>query len=228
MNTNIRLLSAFAIQVFAFTAVPVITMAQEVLPKPQSQKVLPNSQRQGILPNSQQRMMQKICAFDAVDSLLPSPSSQQNHSSLSYLQEQGFIQNPDGSWVCYVSDPSKQSHYYTLFKVQEINGKLIASSFLENGNLIQGQDKRSLDLFMMLIEHHTNTQQGNRQSIRRYLEAFISFVKQGKISQSRRGYLFDQPSNGLVLYHPLTNTKLQGSAITININMYNQALVPVR
>lgn len=203
MNTSIRLLSACAIQASAFAVMSVAGIAQEVPPVPQ------------------QKVMQKICAFDPVENLLPSPSSQQTSSPLSYLQEQGFTQNPDGSWVCYISvpDPNKQWRYYTLFKVQEINGKLIASSFLDKGTLINGQDNRSLNFFMLLIEHHTNTKEGNRESIRRYLETFISYVKQGKVSLSRRGYLFDLPSHGLVLYHPTTDTKLQGTAITININM---------
>jgi len=200
MNIVIRLLSAFAIQASAFAAVSSV-MAQEVPTTPQ------------------QRTIQRICSFDAVENLLPPPSAQQSNSPLSYLQNQGFIQDSDGSWVCYVSDPDKEWRYHTLFRVRENDGKLVASSFLENGSLMDGQENRSLDLFMTLIEHHTNTQQGNRQSIRRYLEAFISLVKQGKVSLSHHGYLFDQPNNGFVLYHPIKGAKLKGTAITININM---------
>jgi len=74
-------------------------------------------------------------------------------------------------------------------------------------------------LFLMLIENHTKTSQGNRQSIRRYLEAFMSLIKQGKVLPLRRGYLFDQPNRGFVLYHPITGGKLQGTALTINIDM---------
>ncbi len=161
---------------------------------------------------------QKICSFDAVESLLPPPTGEQTASAFSYLAQQGFTQKPDGSWVCYVRDNQKQGLYYTLFKVQQIDGKLIASSFLNNGSLIEGQDARSLDLFMTLIENHTKTNQGNRQSIRRYLESFVALVKQGKIPSSGRGYLFDQPSRGFILYNSVTGGELKGTAITININ----------
>lgn len=122
------------------------------------------------------------------------------------------------SWVCYVNDPKKEGRYYTLLKVQEVDGKLIASSFLDSGSLIEGQENRSLDLFMTLIGNHTKTSQGNRQSIRRYLESFISLVRSGKIQPSRRGYLFDQPSRSFVMYHPLGSGELKGTGITININ----------
>jgi hypothetical protein len=117
-----------------------------------------------------------------------------------------------------VRDNQKQGIYYTLFKVQQIGGKLIASSFLNNGTLIEGQDSRSLDLFMALIENHTKTNQGNRQSIRRYLESFIGLVKQGKVASTGRGYLFDQPSRGFILYNTVAGGELKGTAITININ----------
>lgn len=200
MNMMIRLLSAFAIQASALAAMSSVTTAQPVPAAPQ------------------QKMMQRVCSVDAVDNLLPPPQSQQSNSGLSYLQEQGFIQQQDGSWVCYVSSLNKEDRYYTLFKVQQINGRLVASSFLQNGSLIDGQDNRSLDLFMMLIENHTNIKQGNRQSIRRYLSSFISLVKQGKMPLSQRKYLFDQPNRGVVFYYPITGGKLQGTAITININ----------
>jgi hypothetical protein len=201
MNRIIRLLSAFAVSVSAFTTVSSMVLAERVT------------------TTSQQRTLQKICSFDPVVNLLPTPANQPTNSPLSYLAQQGFIQNSDGDWVCYVNDPKKESRYYTLFKVQQIDGKVVASSFLENGSLIDGQDNRSLDLFMMLIKNHTNATLGNRQSIRRYLEAFMSLVKQGKVSVSRRGYLFDSPSRGFVSYYPLTRGQIQGTAITIDINM---------
>lgn len=200
MNIIIRLLSAFAISASAFAAVSFMTKAEEVTTAPQ------------------QRTLQRICSFDPVTDLLPTPQNQPTNSPFSYLAQQGFIQNPDGSWVCYVNDPKKESRYYTLFKVQQINGKIVASSFLENGSLIDGQDNRSLDLFMMLIKNHTNGTQGNRQSIRRYLEAFISLVKQGKVPALRRGYLFDSPSRGFVSYYPLSG-QIKGTAISIDIDM---------
>jgi hypothetical protein len=187
MNIIIRLLSAFAVSASAFAAVSFMAVAEEVTTAPQ------------------QRMPLRICSFDPVTDLLPTPQNQPTNSPFSYLAQQGFIQNPDGSWVCYVNDPKKESRYYTLFKVQQINGKIVASSFLENGSLIDGQDNRSLDLFMMLVKNHTNGTQGNRQSIRRYLEAFMSLVKQGKVPALRRGYLFDSPSRGFVSYYPLTS-----------------------
>lgn len=201
MNIIIRLLSAFAFSASAFAAVSFMALAEEVTNAPQ------------------QRTLQRICSFDPVADLLPTPQNQPTNSSLSYLAQQGFIQNPDGSWICYVNDPKKESRYYTLFKVQQIDSKVVASSFLENGSLIDRQDDRSLDLFMMLIKNHTNATLGNRQSIRRYLEAFMSLVKQGKVPASPRGYLFDSPSRGFVSYYPLTSGKIQGTAITIDINM---------
>lgn len=201
MNIIIRLLSACALSASAFAAVSFMAVAEEVTTAPQ------------------QRTPLRICSFDPVADLLPTPQNKPTNSALSYLAAQGFIQNPDGSWVCYVNDPNKESRYYTLFKVQQINGKVVASSFLENGSLINGQDNRSLDLFMMLIKNHTNATLGNRQSIRRYLEAFMSLVKQGKVPALRRGYLFDSPSRGFVSYYPLTSGQIQGTAITIDINM---------
>lgn len=165
----------------------------------------------------QQTAKQNLCSLDIVKDLLPSSGGKQSLSAFSYLAQQDFTQKPDGSWVCYVRDNRKQERYYTLFKVQQINGTLVASSFLEGGTLSEGQDTRSLDLFMTLIENHTNTNQSNRQSIQKYLESFISLVKQGKVPPSRRAYLFDQSSRGFVVYHSVVEGKLQGTAITINI-----------
>jgi len=162
---------------------------------------------------------QKICSSDTADHSLPPVTGKPTNSPLSYLQEQGFTQNPDGSWVCYVNDAQKDGRYYTLFRVQQTNGKLVATTFLDRGSLSTGQDIRSLDLFMTLISNHTNTSPDNRQSIRRYLETFTSLVKQGKIVPSHRAYLFDQPSRGVVIYHALTGGKLKGTAITINIDL---------
>jgi hypothetical protein len=200
MNIIIRLLSAFAVPASALAAVSFMAVAEEVTTAPQ------------------QRTLQRICSFDPVADLLPTPQNQPTNSPFSYLAQQGFVQNPDGSWVCYVNDPKKESRYYTLFKVQQINGKIVASSFLENGSLIDGQDNRSLDLFMMLIKNHTKGTEGNRQSIRRYLEAFMSLVKQGKVPALRRGYLFDSPSRGFVSYYPLSG-QIKGTAISIDIDM---------
>ncbi|ARV59945.1 hypothetical protein BZZ01_16110 [Nostocales cyanobacterium HT-58-2] len=212
MNIIIRLLSAFAFSASAFTSVSFIAAAQEVPTNPQQ-------------TNSQQKTVQRICSFDEVEALLPNPvENQQNSSPLSYLAEQGFLQNSDGSWVCYVTDPNQEWRYYTVFKVQQIKGKIVASSFLENGSLIDGQDNRSLDLFMLLIQNHTNANQGNYQSIRKYLEAFMALVKQGKIPAKRRGYLFDSPSRGFISYYPVTSGQLQGTAITININYIEKKL----
>ncbi|NJM69053.1 MAG: hypothetical protein HC862_01870 [Scytonema sp. RU_4_4] len=200
MNIFARLFSTFTIAISAVAVMPYFAIAQEIPTAPQQQTT------------------QRICSSDTVEDLLPPPVSEQSRSPLSYLAQQGFTQNPDGSWTCYANDSRKQGRYYTLFKVQQINGKLVASSFLDGGILVEGQDNRSLDLFTMLIEKHTKTNQGNRESIRRYLEAFFSLVKQGKVQLSNRGYLFDQPSGGVVIYHPATGGKLKGTAITININ----------
>ncbi|MCV3213959.1 hypothetical protein OGM63_10605 [Plectonema radiosum NIES-515] len=164
-----------------------------------------------------EKITQKICSFDAVESLLPA-SSEPGNSPISYLAQQGFTQSSDGSWVCYVNDPKKEGRYYTLLKVQQINGKLVASSFLDQGSLISGQEDRSLDFFMTLVENYTNTTRNNRQSIRKYLQTFISLVRSGQIQASRRGYLFDQPSRSFVMYHPLNAGELKGTGITININ----------
>ncbi|MBD2438542.1 hypothetical protein [Nostoc sp. FACHB-110] len=164
---------------------------------------------------------QKICSLDPVESLLPSTQSKTSNSLFSYLAQEGFTQNKDGSWVCYVNDPNKEGRYYTLFKVQEQNGKLVGSSFLDNGNLIAGQDTRTVDFFMKLVEHHTDGTSENRESIRKYLESFISLVKEGKIKASRRGFLFDQPNRALVLYHELSAGELKGTAITLNLQLAN-------
>ncbi|MFN6472324.1 MAG: hypothetical protein RMY36_022005 [Nostoc sp. SerVER01] len=173
----------------------------------------------------EQNTTQKICASDPVENLLPPLPGQKkpNNSQLSYLVNQGFIQGEDGSWVCYVNDSKKEGRYYSLFKVQEVNGKLIGSSFLDDGSLIAGQDSRSLDLFMTLIEHHTNINSENLQSIRKYLEAFINLVEEGKIQPSRRGFVFDQPNGALVIYHKLTTGDLRGTAITLNLRSPNNS-----
>ncbi|MBD2360278.1 hypothetical protein H6G36_03530 [Anabaena minutissima FACHB-250] len=172
------------------------------------------------VPNTPQATTtQKICSLDPVEDLLPALPNQKTSSLFSYLAEQGFSRSEDGSWVCYVNDPNKEGRYYTLFKVKEQGGKLIGSSFLDNSSLILGQDSRSLDFFMTLIERHTNVTQENKPSIRRYLEAFITLVKDEKIKPSRRGFLFDQPNRALIMYHPLTTGGLKGTAITINIQL---------
>ncbi len=202
MNTFVRWLSAFTIQVSALAAMSGVAIAVDTPTVPQ------------------QQMTSRICSSNnKVEDMLPPPVGEQRNSPLSYLAQQGFTQNKDGSWSCYISDPRKQGNYYTLFKVQQIDGKLIASSFLENGSLISGQDNRSLDLFMMLISNYTKAKEDTRLGIHRYLESFISLVKQGKIPTSLRGYLFDQENRGLVLYHNLPQGQLKGTAITINISM---------
>jgi hypothetical protein len=197
----IRFIGVFAIQALALAAIYSTSIAQE---KPTA---------------IQDKMLQKICAFDEVERLLPLPVKRSTNSPFSYLGQQGFVQDSNNSWVCYVNDPKKEGRYYTILKVQQIEGRLVASSFLENGNIIDGQKNRSIDFFLTLIENHTNTTPGNRQSIRTYLESFFALVEQKKVPLSRRTYLFDQPNRGFVSYHPLTGGKLQGSAITININM---------
>jgi hypothetical protein len=199
----IRFSRAFALQVFALAAMCGVASAQDIpVPAP-----------------SQQNTTQRICSLDPVEELLPPPESKPSNSLLSYLAEEGFTQSQEGYWVCYVNDPKKEGRYYTLLKVQELDGKLIGSSFLDGGSLIEGQENRSIDLFMMLVERHMNATPQNRQGIRRYLEAFISLVKAGKITPSRRGFLFDQPNRALLLYHTLKAGELQGTAITINIQL---------
>ncbi|MGI2902479.1 hypothetical protein [Tolypothrix sp. VBCCA 56010] len=199
MNIFVRFFGAAAFAIYAVAAASDVAFSQQA----------PTA--------SPERITQKICSSDAVENLLP-PLSQPSNSPISYLAQQGFTQTSDGSWVCYANDPKKEGRYYTLLKVQQIDGKLVASSFLEQGSLIEGQENRSLDLFMTLIENYTNTNRNNRESIRKYLQTFISLVRSGKIQPSRRGYLFDQPSRSLVMYHPLSSGELKGTGITININ----------
>ncbi len=199
MNTFLRFFSAAALAIYALAAASDVAYSQSV----------PTA--------SPEKITQKICSSDAVESLLP-PSTEPSNSPISYLAQQGFTQSSDGSWVCYVNDPKKEGRYYTLLKVQQIDGKLVASSFLDQGSLIEGQENRSLDFFMTLVDNYTNTTLNNRQSIRKYLETFISLVRSGKIQASRRGYLFDQPSRSFVMYHPLNAGELKGTGITININ----------
>lgn len=55
------------------------------------------------------------------------------------------------------------------------------------------------------------------QSIQRYLEFFITLVKQKKVAISRRGYFLDQANRAVVLYHRVREGTLKGRA-TININ----------
>ncbi|MGH7998622.1 MAG: hypothetical protein ACREPR_04115, partial [Brasilonema sp.] len=160
MNVIIRSLNAFTFSVFALVIIP------PYIARAQNTPAIP-----------QQTAKQNLCSSEIVKNLQPSLARSQSPSPFSYLAQQGFIQKPDGSWVCYMRDNKKQERYYTLFKVQQVNGTLLASSFLESGTLISGQDTRSLDLFLTVIENHTNTNQGNRQSIQKYLESFISLVK---------------------------------------------------
>ncbi|MBD2455258.1 hypothetical protein H6G80_14350 [Nostoc sp. FACHB-87] len=203
---------SFALQLLTFTAIATATTLKH--------NSLPAYAQEA--PKEPQPTTERICSLDPVESLLPPPQAKTSNSLFSYLAAEGFTQSKDGSWVCYVNDPKKEGRYYTLFKVQELNGKLVGSSFLDGGNLIEGQDNRTLDFFMTLIEHHLNGDQENRQSIRRYLESFISLVKEGKIKASRRGFLFDQPNRALVVYHTVGNDaagELKGTAITLNIQI---------
>ncbi len=204
MNIIVRLFGAIAFQVSALAAMSSIAMSDD---KP--------FQETSAVP--QLKATQRICSLDPIEDLLPPPPSKPSNSLFSYLAEQGFTQNQEGSWVCYANDPKKEGRYFTLFKVKQIDGRLIASSFLDEGSLIEGQETRSLDFFMMLVERHMNTNQENRQGIRKYLEAFVSLVKQGKIKPTRRGFLFDQPNRALVLYHKLSSGELKGTGITVNI-----------
>ncbi|MEH2053511.1 hypothetical protein [Nostoc sp.] len=208
MNIIVSLFGAIALQVSLLAAMSSMAMADD---RPLRVRLRESH------AVSQPKATQRICSLDPIEDLLPPPQTKTNNSLLSYLAEQGFTQNKEGSWVCYANDPKKEGRYFTLFKVKQVDNRLIASSFLDEGSLIQGQENRSLDFFMMLIEHHTNTTQENRQGIRRYLEAFVSLVKQGKIKPTRRGFLFDQPNRGLVLYHTLSPGNLKGTGITINI-----------
>ncbi|MEH2437906.1 MAG: hypothetical protein V7K25_27395 [Nostoc sp.] len=210
MNIIVRLVGAIALQISAIATMSTMAMANDKTPQVYTQETLAASLR---------KTTQKICSLDPIDNLLPPVQTKASNSLLSYLAEQGFIQNQEGSWVCYVNDPKKEGRYFTLFKVKQVDGRLIASSFLDEGSLIQGQENRSLDFFMMLIKRHTNTSPENRQGIHRYLEAFVSLVKEGKIKPTRRGFLFDQPNRGLVLYHTLSSGNLKGTGITINISL---------
>jgi len=210
MNIIVSLFGAIALQVSLLAAMSSMAMADD---RPLRVRLRENH------AVSQQKTTQRICSLDPIEDLLPPPQIKTNNSLLSYLAEQGFTQNKEGSWVCYANDPKKEGRYFTLFKVKQVDNRLIASSFLDEGSLIQGQENRSLDFFMMLIEHHMNTTQENRQGIRRYLEAFVSLVKQGKIKPTRRGFLFDQPNRALVLYHTLSSGSLKGTGITINIDL---------
>jgi hypothetical protein len=208
MNIIVRLLGAIFLQVSVLAAMSSTAMSND---KP----LRVNTQKTPAL--SQPKTKQRICSLDPIEDLLPPPQTKASNSLFSYLAEQGFTQNQEGSWICYANDPKKEGRYFTLFKVKQVDGRLIASSFLDEGSLIQGQENRSLDFFMMVIEHHMNTSQENRQGIRRYLTAFVSLVKEGKIKPTRRGYLFDQPNRALVLYHTLSSGNLKGTGITINI-----------
>ncbi|GAX36840.1 hypothetical protein [Nodularia sp. NIES-3585] len=203
MKIIAHLASALVLQVLALAAMSYIA-PQESIAAPQ------------------QQTNQRICSLDPVADLLPPLPSQQSNSLLAYLAQEGFIQNEEGAWVCYVNDPKKQERFYTLFKVQELDGKLVGSSFLDNGNLIEEQESRTIDFFMTLVKQHMNTSQENRQSVQRYLESFVSLVKDRKIEASRRGFLFDQPNRALVMYHTLSTGELQGTAITINIQSPNK------
>ncbi|MEJ6483449.1 hypothetical protein N0Y54_19365 [Nostoc punctiforme UO1] len=208
MNIIVRLVGAIALQVSVLAAMSSMAMSAD---KPLRLRI------QEAAAVSQRKTTQRICSLDPIEDLLPPPQTKANNSLLSYLAEQGFTQNQEGSWVCYANDPKQEGRYFTLFKVKRVDNRLIASSFLDEGSLIQGQENRSLDFFMMLIEHHLNSTQENRKGIRRYLEAFVSLVKQGKIKPTRRAFLFDQPNRGMVLYHTLSSGNLKGTGITINI-----------
>ncbi|BDI19915.1 hypothetical protein ANSO36C_57170 [Nostoc cf. commune SO-36] len=208
MNIIVRLLGAIFLQVSVLAAMSSTAISDD---KP----LRVNIQETPAIP--QRKITQRICSLDPIEDLLPPPQTKASNSLLSYLAEQGFTQNQEGSWVCYANDPKKEGRYFTLFKVKQVDNRLIASSFLDEGSLIQGQDSRSLDFFMMLVEHHINTSQDNHQGIRRYLEAFVSLVKEGKIKPTRRGFLFDQPNRAMVLYHTLSSGNLKGTGITINI-----------
>ncbi|AVH66707.1 hypothetical protein CDG77_19120 [Nostoc sp. 'Peltigera membranacea cyanobiont' 213] len=212
MNIIVRLFGAIVLQVSALAAMSSMAMSDD---KP----FRVPTQETPIISQLKTRTTHRICSLDPIEDLLPPPQNKANNSLLSYLAEQGFTQNKEGSWVCYANDPKKEGRYFTMFKVKQVDGRLIASSFLDEGSLIQGQENRSLDFFMMLIEHHLNASKENRQGIRRYLEAFVSLVKEGKIKPTRRGFLFDQPNRALVLYHTLSSGNLKGTGITINISL---------
>ncbi|MDZ8258189.1 hypothetical protein [Nostoc sp. ChiQUE01b] len=232
MNIIVRLFGAIVLQVSALAAMSSMAMSDDKpfgintqqTPAVYPRKATQMSDDKPFRVNTQQtpavypqKTTQRLCSLDPIEDLLPPPQTKATNSLLSYLAEQGFTQNKEGSWVCYANDPKKEGRYFTLFKVKQVNSRLIASSFLDEGSLIQGQENRSLDFFMMLIEHHTNTTKENRQGIRRYLQAFVSLVKEGKIKPTRRGYLFDQPNRAIVLYHTLSSGNLKGTGITINI-----------
>jgi hypothetical protein len=229
MNIIVRLFGAIVLQVSALAAMSSMAMSDDkpfrvntqqtpaVYPRKTTQPFRVNTQQTPVPAVYPRKTTQRICSLDPIEDLLPPPQTKTSNSLLSYLAEQGFTQNKEGSWVCYANDPKKEGRYFTLFKVKQVNSRLIASSFLDEGSLIQGQENRSLDFFMMLIERHTNSTKENRQGIRRYLQAFVSLVKEGKIKPTRRGYLFDQPNRAMVLYHTLSSGNLKGTGITINI-----------
>ncbi|KAF3884724.1 MULTISPECIES: hypothetical protein [Nostocales] len=202
MNVSLSWISKFFLSVSACVSLSHFATAQQAPTNPQQRT---------------QTTLQKICSFDTVRELLP-PASEKSKSLLSYLAQQGFIQTQDGSWVCYVSDPQKSGRYYTLFKVQQIEKKLVASSFLENDRMIEEQDSRSLDFFLMLIQNHTSATSKNLLDIREYIKTFITLIKQGKIKPSERGYLFNQPSRAFVFYNRLNEGNVKGTAITINLD----------
>lgn len=64
----------------------------------------------------------------------------------------------------------------------------------------------------------TIAHQKNRRNIQRYLELFISLVKQKKVAISRRQYFLKQLSGTVVPHHPIREGTLKGRAIAINIH----------
>jgi hypothetical protein len=142
MNIIVRLFGVFFFQVSALAAMSNIAMSDD---KPTGVYT------QETPTVSEQTTTQRICSLDPIEDLLPPPQTKASNSLLSYLADQGFTQNQEGSWVCYANDPKKEGRYFTLFKVKQVDNRLIASSFLDEGSLIEGQENRSLDFFMMLI-----------------------------------------------------------------------------
>lgn len=140
-----------------------------------------------------------------------------NVSEEIFYQQLGLIPSRDGSYVCVVTDPDNNRRKFTLFKVQRIDNIVVASTFLDRGKFLAGQEQAISDLFLEMIQFYTDLPEEYYPGVNNYFQEFYLRMADGRLKPSSdRVYAVDEPSSTVIMYHPSVG-EFQGTVISLNI-----------
>lgn len=142
-----------------------------------------------------------------------------NVSEEIFYQKLGLIPSKDGSYVCIVTDPENNRRRFTLFKVQRIDNIVVASTFLDRGEFLAGQEQAISDLFLEMIQFYTDLPEEYYPGVNNYFQEFYLRMADGRLKPSSdRVYAVDEPSSTVIMYHPSVG-EFQGTVISLNISL---------